>query len=78
MDSQTPPQFEAMNVVEVRRHLNQIRKLWRSNAPSSPFYTSALLSGTPQTASEFCFRFVKLHHRQRDSRNGHKRPQSPP
>lgn len=62
-----------MNVVDVRRHLNEMRKLWRISSADAPFYASATLDVTsdlpaPISASEFSFRFVKSHHRQRPPR----------
>lgn len=55
-------------VIEVRRHLNEIRKLWRQNAPITPFYAAATISETKLTASEFAFYFVRSHHQQRGSK----------
>lgn len=62
-----------MNVVDTRRHLNEMRKLWRSSGADTPFYCSTILDvaselPAPISASEFSFRFVRSHHRQRPSR----------
>lgn len=54
-----------MSVVEVRRHLHEMRKMWRGNEPATPFYTSARLAESDLTVSEFAFLFVQSHHRQR-------------
>lgn len=58
-----------MTVVDTRRNLNEMRKMWRANTPSQPFCTSAKLSDG-RTVSEFAFAFVCSHHRSREGRRG--------
>lgn len=62
-----PPQTrksEDLSVVEVRRHLNEIRKRWRASCPEEPIYTATQLT-TDFTVAEFAFAFVQSHHRPR-------------
>ena len=54
-----------LSVVEVRRHLHEMRQMWRSNDPSKPFYSSARLANSPMRVTDFAFAFVRAHHRQR-------------
>ena len=57
-----PPSIpERMSVADVRRHLNEIRKMWRGHSPHTPFYASAPLQTTPRvlSVSEFAFGFVQ-------------------
>lgn len=54
-----------LSVVDVRRHLNEMRKVWRGNRPAAPFYASTPLGDGSLTMSEFAFLFVQSHHRQR-------------
>ena len=56
-----------MTVVEVRRNLSELRKLWRNNSPTDPFHSSMILKSSDLSASEFAFRFVRSHHRNRDA-----------
>jgi len=57
-----------MNVVEVRRSLNELRKLWRSNTIEMPFFASSHLQSSGLSALTFSFLFVQSHHRNRPSR----------
>lgn len=59
---------EALPVVEVRRHLHEIRKRWRMNDPKEPFHTSVVLHNSELTVAAFAFHFVQSHHRQRTPR----------
>ena len=70
MDAPTPGQSEKskMNVIEVRRNLNEMRKLWRTSGPEAPFYSSHLFNDSQLSIAEFSFRFVQSHHRQRPAR----------
>ena len=61
-----PAQSDSMDVFEVRRRLNEMRRLWRESDPKTPFRSSAFLGTTQLTASQFSFQFVQAHHRQRD------------
>ena len=54
-----------LSVVEVRRHLHEMRQMWKSNDPSKPFYSSTKLANTSTRITEFAFAFVRAHHRQR-------------
>ena len=67
MEARRPTQPTNLSVVEVRRNLNEMRKLWRSHRPSAPFYASAPLPNSTLTGAEFAFLFVQSHHRQRSA-----------
>ena len=59
-----------LNVVQVRRYLNEMRQRWHASTPQKPFFANACLDSEPSlTLSEFAFRFVQSHHQQRDKRN---------
>ena len=53
------------SIADVRRRLHEIRRLWRANAPATPFFTSARVDESGTTAAEFAYHFVLSHHRKR-------------
>mgnify|MGYP004217246065 CR=1 FL=1 len=67
--TQETPSFEitSLNVAEVRKALNYIRKAWENNDVATPLLPSSeIVPGL--TISRFCFHFVLGHHTKRHNK----------
>ena len=56
-----------MNVADIRKALNNIRKAWDNNTPDSPMLPSTIIVDN-MCISEFCFHFVLGHHTKRHNK----------
>ena len=67
MTGLTQTDITQMNVADIRKSLNMIRKAWEMNSPHSPMLPSTSIMNEV-TISRFCFHFVLGHHTKRHNK----------
>lgn len=64
-----PRQPHHRPIVEVRRNLTTMRKMWAESTPDAPFELhAALAADDAETVAQFAHAFVLQHHQQRTKR----------
>lgn len=60
--------IDGISVAEVRRGLDNMRRLWKTRSDSQPFFLSEMLFNG-MNVQEFAFQFVMGHHHKRHNKS---------